>query len=409
MTETTAPAPAGNAANNAALRATSQVPRHLQGYLSLDDFERAARFWLPRMIYGFVAGAVETGSALKNSREAFDNHVFVHRTFRDVSTRDQTTELFGRRYAAPFGIAPMGGAAMVAYRGDLALAEAARAANVPMIMSASSLIRLEEVHAANPDAWFQAYLAGDLARIEPMIDRIAAAGYQTLVLTGDTHLPGNRENNTRNGFSMPLKITPRVFLDSALHPRWSLGVIVRTFLSHGMPRFENMEATAGPPMFSQNFMRNFSNRDRLDWSHVEAIRKRWKGRFVLKGILSAEDAARARAIGCDGIIVSSHGGRQLDHAIAPLTALPDVIEAAGGIPVMLDGGIRRGTDVLKALGLGAKFVFLGRPFLYAAFLGGNAGVTRAIAILAEEIDRDLALCGLTSPADLVPGMVRRQR
>ena len=404
MSETTAPAPAQNATH----RVNNKLPRHLQGYLSLDDFEKSARFWLPRMIYGFVAGAVETGSALKNSREAFDAFCFVHRTFRDVSTRRQETELFGKRYAAPFGIAPMGGSAMVAYRGDLALAEAARAQNVPMIMSASSLIRLEEVRAVNPDAWFQAYLAGDLARIEPMIDRIAAAGYETLVLTGDTHLPGNRENNTRNGFSMPLKITPRVFLDSALHPRWSLGVIIRTFLSHGMPRFENMEATAGPPMFSQNFMRNFSNRDRLEWSHVEAIRRRWKGRFVLKGILSAEDAARARAIGCDGIIISNHGGRQLDHAIAPLMALPAVLEAAGDMAVMLDGGIRRGTDVLKALGLGAKFVFLGRPFLYAAFLGGSAGVERAIAILAEEIDRDLALCGITTPSDLSVGMVRQR-
>lgn len=405
MSETTAPA----TAQNAAQRVDNAVPRHLQGYLSLDDFEKSARFWLPRMIYGFVAGAVETGSALQNSRQAFDDYCFVHRTFRDVSTRSQITELFGKRYAAPFGIAPMGGSAMVAYRGDLALAEAAKAMNVPMIMSASSLIRLEELHAANPDAWFQAYLAGDLARIEPMIDRIAAAGYETLVLTGDTHLPGNRENNTRSGFSMPLKITPRVFLDSALHPRWSLGVIIRTFLSHGMPRFENMEATAGPPMFSQNFMRNFSNRDRLDWSHVEAIRKRWKGRFVLKGILSAEDAARARAIGCDGIIVSSHGGRQLDHAIAPLMALPSVLEASKDMAVMLDGGIRRGTDVLKALGLGARFVFLGRPFLYAAFLGGSAGVSRAISILAEEIDRDLALCGLTSPTELTRGMVRHKR
>ena len=405
MSQQTAQAPAPTAVQ----RAGKAVPWHLKGYLALDDFDRAARFWMPRMIYGFVAGAVETGSALSHSRDAFADLSFVHRTFRNVSERSQATKLFDHSYAAPFGIAPMGGSAMVAYRGDLALADAAHAMNVPMIMSASSLIRLEEVRRANPDAWFQAYLAGDLARIEPMIDRVAAAGYRTLVLTGDTHVPGNRENNTRNGFSMPLKITPRVALDSALHPRWLLGVIARTFARHGMPRFENMEATAGPPMFSQNFMRNFSNRDRLDWSHVEAIRRRWKGHFVLKGILSAEDARKARAIGCDGIIVSNHGGRQLDYAIPPILALPEVLEAAGDMAVMLDGGIRRGTDVLKALALGARFVFLGRPFLYAAFLGGSTGVQHAIGILAEEIDRDLALMGLTAPSELTRDMVRARR
>ena len=391
----------------AVARTATRTPRGLARYLSLDDFERVARRRLPRMIHGYVAGAVETGAGLRFSREGYDALALRPRVLVDVSDRSIATELFGKRYAAPFGVAPVGGSAMIAYRGDLALAEAARAANVPMVMSASSLIKLEEVKAANPDAWFQAYLAGDLARIEPMIDRVAAAGYETLVLTVDTPMLGNRENNTRNGFSMPLKITPRVVLDSALHPWWSLGVIVRTFVNHGMPRFENMEAQQGPPMFSQNFARNFGARDRLCWDHARAIRRRWKGRFVIKGILSPEDARIARDIGCDGIIVSNHGGRQLDYAVAPIRALPGIVDVAGDMPVMIDGGIRRGTDVIKALALGAKFVFLGRPMIFAAFLGGAAGVGHAMRLLYEEIDRDMAMLGINRLDELTPETVLR--
>lgn len=384
-------------------RPVQGTSRHLRHFLSLDDFDRVARKRLPRMIYGYVAGAVETGSAMAAAQAGYSKLYLKPRVLVDVSQRNQSVELFGKRYASPFGIAPVGGAAMIAYRGDLQLAEAAKAANVPMVMSASSLIKLEEVKAANPDAWFQAYLAGDLARIEPMIDRVAAAGYENLVLTCDTPMLGNRENNTRNGFSMPMKITPRVMWQSALHPGWLIGVIGRTFLQHGMPRFENMEATQGPPMFSQNFARNFSSRDKLDWSHAKAIRKKWKGRFILKGILTAEDARLAREMGCDGVIVSCHGGRQLDYAIPPIAALPGIVDAAGDMPVMIDSGIRRGTDVLKALALGAKFVFLGRPFIFAAFLGGATAVQHAVGILSDEIDRDMAMLGITGVEQLNAG------
>ena len=385
------------------------VPRGLRNYLALDDFERVARRRLPRMIYGYVAGAVETNAGLANARSAYDELALVPRTLMDVSGRTQARELFGRRYEGAFGVSPLGGAAMVAYRADLQFAAAARAANLPMILSASSLIKLEDVRRENPDAWFQAYLAGHQPRIDAMVDRVAGAGFETLVVTADTPVPGNREHNTRSGFSMPLRVTPKVALDSALHPRWLLGTVARTFLGHGVPHFENMDATRGPPMLSRDFVRNMNSRDQLAWRHVEAIRRRWTGRLVVKGLLSADDVRKAREAGADGVIVSNHGGRQLDCAVAPLRVLPEIRARAQDMAVKIDGGIRRGTDVLKALALGADFVFLGRPFLYAAAIAGAEGVLHAMRLMSEEIHRDMALMGVNALDELDAGMVRPAR
>src|SRR5262249_24329348 len=192
-----------------AQRSQTAVPRRLRRYLSLADFETTARRRLPRMIYGFIAGAVETDAALRDNRRAFDEYGFVPRVLNDVSSRNQTTTLFGMTYAAPFGIPPFGSAALCAYRGDIVLARAAPAAKVPMILSAASLIKLEGVRRATPAAWYQAYLAGDALRIEPLVDRVAAAGYDTFVVTADVPVPSNREHNIRTGFQVPLRITPR--------------------------------------------------------------------------------------------------------------------------------------------------------------------------------------------------------
>lgn len=388
-------------------RAGDRVPHRLRRYLSLDDFETAARRRLPRMIFGYVDGAVETRSAMRANATCYRELALVPRCLVDVAGRTTATTLFGREYAAPFGISPLGGAALVAYDGDRVLARAARLAGVPMILSASSLTRLEVIRQENPDAWFQAYLAGDDARISAMVERVAAAGFDTLVITVDTPVPGNRENNLRSGFSMPLRVTPRVALDALLHPRWLLGTLIRTFLTRGVPHFENMDATRGPPMLSQSFVRNMDSRDRLAWPHLEGIRRAWKGRLVVKGLLSPHDVGKARDLGVDGIIVSNHGGRQLDYAASPLWMLKEIVASAGGMAVMFDGGIRRGTDAIKALALGADFVFLGRPFLYAAALDGTDGVLRAMALLKEEISRDMALLGLLRVGDIDSTVVRR--
>src|SRR5450432_2410642 len=231
-------------------RTSSAVPRALRRYLSLDDFEATARRRLPKMFYGYISGGAETDAALADNRRAFAEYGFVPRVLNDVSGREQTTTLFGKTYAAPFGIPPMGSAALCAYRGDLVLTRAAAAMNVPMILSASSLITLEEVRRENPAAWYQAYLAGDVSRIEPLVDRVAAAGYDTFVVTADVPVPPNRENNIRNGFQVPLEITPRLAWDIASHPHWLFGVWARTLANYGMPHFENMDAVRGPPVIA---------------------------------------------------------------------------------------------------------------------------------------------------------------
>ena len=291
---------------------------------------------------------------------------------------------------------------MTAYRGDLVLARGAARANIPMVLSGSSLIPLEEVAAEAPSSWFQAYLPGDAARITALVDRVARAGFETLMLTVDTPATPNREHNTRAGFTSPLRPSVRLAWDGLVRPRWLLGTFGRTLLRHGMPHFENSYATRGVPIVSNAVAREFSERGHLDWKHVELVRRRWRGRIVMKGILDQEDARIARESGVDAIVVSNHGGRQLDGAVSALRVLPGIVAACKDMPVMMDGGIRRGTDVLKALALGAKFVFVGRPFNYAAAIAGEAGVRHAIDILATEIDRDMAMLGINRLDELSP-------
>ena len=374
--------------------------RRLRRLLSLEDFEAAARRHLPRPIFGYVCGAAEDNRSLKENRACFDDYALRPRVLVDVSGRTQRAELFGTTWSSPFGIAPMGLSALSAYRGDIVQARAAQQAGIPMILSGSSLIRMEEVIAAAPDAWFQAYLPGRADRIDALLDRVAAAGFRTLVVTVDIPVSGNRENNVRAGFSTPLRPSLRLALDGLLRPRWLLGTFARTLLRHGMPHFENSFAERGAPILSATVLRDFSGREHLGWEQLAQVRRRWRGRLVVKGILDPRDARLARDHGADGVIVSNHAGRQLDGAVAPLRALPAIVAAVADLPVMMDSGIRRGTDVLKALALGARFVFVGRPFNYAASIAGEAGVAHAIGLLRDEIDRDMAMLGITSLAEL---------
>ncbi len=375
-------------------------------FLALDDFATAARRRLPRMLHGFVAGAAETDQSLRDNRAAFAEWGFVPRALRDTAARDAAVALLGEAHAAPFGIAPMGAAAICAWRADIALARAATAAGIPMVTSASSLIPQEEIAAAG-SRWYQAYLPGEEARIAPLVERVARAGHRTFVLTADVPVPANRENNLRNGFSVPIRPSARLAWEGLTHPRWLAGTFARTLWRHGMPHFENMDAHRGPPILSRDLVRQVGARDRLEWRHVALIRRLWPGPLLVKGLLSAEDARLAREHGADGVILSNHGGRQLDGAVSPLRVLPEVAAALPGFPLLRDGGVRRGTDVLKALALGASFVLVGRPFLFAAAAAGEAGVARAIALLKEEVLRDMALLGVTAPAQMHPGLLRR--
>ncbi len=378
------------------------LPRRLRMMLALDDFEAPARRYLPRPMYGYVSGGVETDASLRANRAAFDELAFVTRVLVGVASRSTKTTLFGQTYDAPFGFAPMGGSSMAAYQGDIVLARAAAQANIPMIMSGASLTTLEDVRAAGRTAWFQAYLPGETGPITELVERVARAGYDTLVVTVDVPVGANRENNVRSGFTRPLRPTLRLAWDSCLRPRWLCGMFLRTLINHGMPHFENMGERI--PLITPTGERDRGQRDQLSWQHIELIRRLWKGKLVLKGVLAKEDARIACDSGVDGIIVSNHGGRQLDGAAAPLRVLPGIVAGAGRMTVMMDSGIRRGTDVLKALALGAQFVFVGRPFLYAAAIGGDVGVRHAIKLLREEIDRDMGLLGITTLADM-----RRER
>ena len=365
----------------------------LQRILDLDDFDRAVRRSMPRAIYGYVAHGSETETSLRSNRAVFDEWRLISRVLVGVSERTSETTLFGKRYAAPFGIAPMGGSALVAFNGHTAMARAASKARIAFILSANSIIPLEEVARVNPDTWFAAYQSPTPEAIEAMVERVTRAGIAVLVLTTDVPVGSNREADARAGFGFPIRPNLRLGWDVVTHPRWLAGVLGRTLLRRGIPRIVNLEAAGGPNLFSSK-VKGIAAHESLSWDHVHLMRKLWQGPFVLKGLLSPADVELARKYGVDGVIISNHGGRQLDYAVAPLRVLKAAVEAARGMPVMIDSGFRRGTDILKALALGASFVFIGRPFLFAAAYAGEAGVQHAISLLAKEIDKDMALLGL---------------
>jgi L-lactate dehydrogenase (cytochrome) len=379
---------------------TATLPARLGEILCLDDFEPAARRHLPKPIFAYICGAVERNASLRANTASFEQYEFVPRMLVDISGRTTAASLLGKRYSAPFGIAPMGISALSAYRGDLVLTQAAAKENIPMIMSGSSLMRLEEIVQANPDAWFQAYLPGDEPSIVALIGRVKAAGYRTLVITVDASIASNREHNIRAGFSTPLRPSLALAWQGITHPRWTFGTFLKTLVRHGMPHFENSHAARGAPIMSPNVQRDFSDRGHLNWEHFRLIRRLWPGHLVIKGILDPRDARLAVDNGADGIIVSNHGGRQLDGTVAPLRMLPAIVQACPSVPVMMDSGLRRGTDVLKALALGAKFVFVGRPFNYAASVAGEAGVRRGITLLRDEVSRNMAMLGVNALSEL---------
>jgi len=376
------------------LDAAKQHKANLRKYLSLADFEVAAKKYLPYPLYAYVSGGVEDNRSCEENNRAFQLHEFQPRVLKDVSGRSTATSLFGREYAAPFGIGPMGIAALIAYDGDRVMASAAAQAGLPMVLSGASLTPMEAVaEAGRSNAWFQAYLPGNVELIRGMAARAQKAGYETLVLTVDTAARANREGNIRAGFSTPLRPSAKLAYQGLIHPRWLVGNLLRTLVRQGIPCFENTEKGRGVPVISSQAARQF-NRDSLNWEHVKAMRAAWPGNLVIKGVLHPGDARTAAQLGVDGIVVSNHGGRQLDGSVAPLKVLTAVAEGAGAMKVIYDGGVRRGGDVLKALALGADFVFVARPFMYAAAVGGEAGVGHCIGLLKEEVRRNMASLGV---------------
>jgi L-lactate dehydrogenase (cytochrome) len=366
----------------------------LHKILSISDFEREAKKRLPKAVFEYVRGGTEDEVALNGNRTVFDHLVFRARGLRDVSTRSQAVTVLGQTYASPFGFAPTGVNAIVCHDCDTKLATEATRSRLPYIVSGASNVAIETLAKLAPHCWYQGYFPGDRTRIGNIADRLKAAGVGTIVVTIDTCVGANRENNQRNDFTIPFQLTTKLIGSGLMHPRWLLEVFAKTMFTTGTPRFVNMYETMGPSI-TENTTDGFrAGRDRLTWEDLKWLRERWAGRLIVKGVMHPQDAELAAATGMDALIVSNHGGRQLDSAIAPLQALPDVVRSVPAtLPVFIDGGFRRGTDVLKAHALGAKLVFMGRPQLYGAAVAGSAGIAKVVDILRTEIDRDMALLG----------------
>jgi L-lactate dehydrogenase (cytochrome) len=379
-----------------ALKVRPPARKHLSRRVAnLNDFEIETERFLPPALFHYVAGSSEDAIVYTRNLRAFRERAFFPRVLVDVSTRSTATTLFGVQHPCPFGIAPMGFSRMVAPDGDIVLAKAAAQAGLPFILSGASLTPMEEVRAAAP-SWFQAYLPGEESRVHALIDRVEAAGFQTLVLTADTAVHPLHERAARHGFASPIRKTDlKLVWQGIIRPTWVWKVLLRNRMAGLNFRFENMDASAGPPVLSSTLIRDIGRRDAFSWQHVEMVRRRWKGNLVIKGVMSTQDAELAEKAGVDGVIVSNHGGRQIDCAVSSLASLEQIANRNLSLKIMYDGGIRRGSDVLKALKVGADFVFVGRPMLFAAAMAGKDGVDHAINLLSHEIDMNMALLGIT--------------
>lgn len=367
---------------------------------SLVEYEELARKALPAALHYYVAGYSEDGAAHARNLKAFRQYAFVPEILVDVSRRTSATSLFGTQYKYPFGIAPMGSSRLMAKDADVVLARVAASAEIPFVLSGASLTPMEEVRQAGSTSWFQAYIPGEEDRYRALMERVETAGFDTLVLTVDTAVQGAHELAARYGFRSPVRFGPNLARQTLMRPRWLWNVMMRNRLGGLRFRFENMDASPGPFVFSPNLVRDIGKRDALSWKHIEAIRNRWSGKLVIKGIMAPADAVRASKLGVDGIIVSNHGGRQSDAVVSTLDALEMVAQEDLPLAIIYDGGIRRGSDILKALRLGANFVFVGRPMLQAIAWGGALGVSHAIALMAAEISLNMGLLGIDSLSDL---------
>lgn len=373
--------------------------------INIEDLRVLAQRRVPGFIFEYIEGGAEDEATLRRNRQAFEALRFVPPTLVDTSSRHSRISLFGRDSASPLIIGPTGGNGMVRPEGDIVLARAAARYGIPFCLSTLSTARLERVAAeAGGRLWMQLYVPKKREIAEDIIRRAAGAGFEALVFTTDANVSGAREWDRRN-YRAPGKPTCHSVLDALRHPRWIYEILVRD----GVPRLANIEAflppgrssalgasTVIPSLFSPT----------VTWNDIHWIRDLWPRKLLIKGVLNVADAQQAAQLGCDGIVLSNHGGRQLDYCVAPIEVLPEIAAAVGHqMTVLVDGGFRRGTDVIKALALGAQGVLLGRATLYGLAAGGEAGAQRALQILTEQIDRTLGQVGCNCVADLNPSLL----
>jgi (S)-mandelate dehydrogenase len=372
-----------------------------QDAINIEDLRRIAERRLPRFVFAYVDGGAEDERTLCGNRDAFARLRFRPRTLVDVSARDPSANLLGARAALPAVVGPTGLNGLAWRDGDMALARAAAKAGVPFAMSTVSMSLVEDIAREAPGRlWLQAYVFSERRITEAIIGRARAAGFECVILTSDFPVAGKRERDLRTGLLPRQSFTLATKLDMLLHPRWLATVATRR------PRFVNVERELGPGRDVNAFVGHGMFDPAFCWDDVRRFRDQWPGKLLLKGVLRADDALRAAAAGVDGLVLSNHGGRQLDGAISGLEALPDVKRAAGGrLSLLVDGGVRRGSDIAKAVALGAEGVLLGRAPVYGLAAGGEAGVAHALAILADEFDRTLALTGSPGVAALDASLI----
>ncbi|MGN6304710.1 MAG: alpha-hydroxy acid oxidase [Mesorhizobium sp.] len=361
-------------------------------HLTIDDLKQQARRRVPTMFFDYADSGGWTESTYRANEEDFQKIKFRQRVLVDMDNRTLETTMIGQKVSMPVALAPTGSTGMQHADGEMLAAQAAEEFGVPFTLSTMSICSIEDVASVTKKPfWFQLYVMRDKDFAYNLIDRAKAAKCSALVLTLDLQILAQRHKDLRNGLSAPPKMTPATILDMAIRPRWCLGML-------GTKRrtFGNIvgHAKGVTDLSSLSAWTNEAFDPSLSWKDVEWIRDRWGGKLILKGILDKEDAEMATKTGADAIIVSNHGGRQLDGAPSTISVLEEIVDTVGDrIEVHMDSGIRSGQDVLKALCLGAKGTYIGRPFLYGLGADGKRGVTRALEIIRKELDMTLALCG----------------
>jgi len=369
------------------------------------DLREAALRRLPKGIFEYVDKGTEDGISLEENRAAFQRIKLRTRFLNDWSKRDLGTEIFGKRIELPFGIAPTGSAGLMWYRGEVEQARAAAAAGIPFTLATGALTSMEEVTRAVPDVrkWFQLYPWADEAGSYEMVTRARDLGWEALVVTIDAAPGRGREHNERNGFSFPFRPNVTAAVDMAMHPGWVWRVMRKYLVNEGLPTNANFPERYRHTILDGKTRTRPKMFQAMTWEHIRKFRDFWPRKLIVKSILSGDQARAAVDAGADGVVVSNHGGRAFDSAVATIDILPEVVEAVGDrCTVILDSGIRRGSDIVKALGLGAKMVLVGRATLYGTACGGQAGAARAIKILADEMERSFGYVGARRVSEIGP-------
>ncbi|MDR5890979.1 MULTISPECIES: alpha-hydroxy acid oxidase [Halomonas] len=377
--------------------------------LNIEDLARIARRRLPHFVHEYLEGGADDERTLDRNRRVFDDYRFEPKTLTRVGPRDLSTTLLGRQHALPLVIGPTGYNGMMTKNGDLKLAAAASAANIPFVLSNVATTSLEEIaDVEDLRAWMQIYFYRDRDYVRKLVERCRTARYETLVVTTDSAIYGNREWDLRN-FRKPMQPTLRNLLHLLTRPRWIADVLI----PDGMPTFKNLGDLLPPGKQSVQGASAIIGQQldpSLNWDDIAWLRDHWQGKLIVKGILAPAEAEQAATLGVDGVVLSNHGGRQLDSACSPLEVLPDARKAVGErCQLFIDSGFRRGTDIVKALALGADAVWLGRATLYGLAAGGQAGVAHALDLLRGEVDRTIGLLGLSQASELGPEVLGPDR